>query len=111
MNDAYGGSDHNVEIIITETGWATNGNTNFQFANLENSGIYYKNMLNLMKEKTSKLYNVKIFFFELFDEDRKGSQEQLHEKHFGILDSNGNWKNYAQNMDQIKSILKFRVYR
>merc|ERR1712228_85690 len=54
---------------------------------------WYSNVLPSMSDESSKLYGVKIFFFELFDEDEKQwKNNKVHESHFGIYDKNGNMK-------------------
>eukprot|EP00484_Ammonia_sp_Unknown_P024577 CAMPEP_0197029060 /NCGR_PEP_ID=MMETSP1384-20130603/8599_1 /TAXON_ID=29189 /ORGANISM="Ammonia sp." /LENGTH=630 /DNA_ID=CAMNT_0042458163 /DNA_START=46 /DNA_END=1938 /DNA_ORIENTATION=+ len=96
MKDAYGG-EHNVEIIITETGWSTSSSSDsFQsIATAYNANRFYFNTMRLMKDSSSELYGVKIFFFELFDEDLKSGVDV--EKSFGVFDTSGSLKLDALN--------------
>lgn len=87
MEDAL--SNNGVEIIITETGWSSYS-TVYDFATTSNANKYYQNTLRLMQDSTSEIYNTRIYFFELFDESKKGGGDW--EQHFGVYDENGDIK-------------------
>merc|ERR1712228_164530 len=77
-----------------ETGWATAGDSP---ASGPNANTYYSNILKSMNSSSSMLYGVKIFFFELFDEnEKKGSS---FEPNFGVYDQDGNMKSDFKHND------------
>ena len=63
-------SNHGVEVVITETGWSSYSSS-YSFATVSNANSYTENALRLMNDASSKLYGVKVFWFELFDEYSK----------------------------------------
>ena len=79
--------NNGVEIIISETGWATKGGT---YGSTKYAKQYYENVCKSMNNPLSRLHGVNIFFFELFDEDNKPNGEW--ERNFGIFDKIGNKK-------------------
>ena len=85
-------NDHGVEIIITETGWSTsNGDdSDYNWATTANATKFYTNTIRLMNDASPELYNARIYFFELFDEDNKSGGD--YEKHFGFFHGNGTLK-------------------
>ena len=83
-------SNHSVEIIITETGWPTySGDSMYSHATTKNAIKYYKNTIRLMNDEDSELYDTRIYFFEVFDEDLKDGD---HEQNFGFFDATTNLK-------------------
>ena len=87
MEDAV--SNHGVEIVVTETGWSSYSSS-YGFATVSNANEYTANALRLMNDPNSKLYGVKVFWFELFDEDLKSGGDW--EQHFGWFDLYGSLK-------------------
>ena len=83
--DVYGAND--IELIVTETGWSTSSTSKSSFATTQNAKDYYANIVASMNDETSPLYQKKIYFFELFDEDLKGNGDW--EPYFGIYDTSG----------------------
>eukprot|EP01083_Nonionella_stella_P092900 260200_1 len=81
-------TDDTIEIVVTETGWATSSAVNeCQYANVSNAKIYIDTTLQSMNDRWSPLYGVKVFFFELLDENEKPLFEC--ERDFGFYDMNG----------------------
>eukprot|EP00486_Rosalina_sp_Unknown_P006725 CAMPEP_0201572134 /NCGR_PEP_ID=MMETSP0190_2-20130828/15232_1 /ASSEMBLY_ACC=CAM_ASM_000263 /TAXON_ID=37353 /ORGANISM="Rosalina sp." /LENGTH=618 /DNA_ID=CAMNT_0047997517 /DNA_START=29 /DNA_END=1885 /DNA_ORIENTATION=- len=87
MENVYG--NNGVEIVVTETGWSTYSST-YDFATTSNANKYYQNTLRLMEDSTSEIYNKRIYFFELFDESKKGGGDW--EQHFGVYSETGSLK-------------------
>jgi len=95
MENVYPGARDNIELIVTETGWSSySASMKSSFSNVGNAKDYYKNTLKAMNNPSSILYEKKIYFFELFDEDMKGNWgiDQDWEPYFGIYDKYGNSK-------------------
>ena len=80
---------------MTETGWSSqSASTKSSFSNIANAKDYIANTLKAMNNPSSILYEKKIYFFELFDEDMKGNwgNDQDWEPYFGIYNKYGNSK-------------------
>ncbi len=76
------------EIIISETGWPSDGNTiDEAVPNLENARYYLINFVSWAESK-----NIKYFYFEAFDEPWKANYEGPQGAHWGIFDRFGNIK-------------------
>lgn len=75
--------NNSVEIIISETGWSTSS-PSFDFATLENAKSFYNNTFRQMKDPETDLYGVRIYAFELFDENLKYGGDW--EPYFGLYD-------------------------
>jgi len=97
--------NNNVEIMVTETGWPTAGN---YVASVDNARSYYENTLALMSNPSSKLYQKYIFFFDLFDEDKKDNER---ERSFGIYDRYGNEKFNGLDGDVLFNAPKEPTYK
>eukprot|EP01084_Bolivina_argentea_P035366 65610_1 len=80
-------SDNNIEVIITETGWPSYGGG---VGSKVNANVWYNSVLNSIKNPLSKLYGVKIFFFEAFDEWEKTGEGW--ERNWGIYQQDGTAK-------------------
>eukprot|EP01083_Nonionella_stella_P090844 253865_1 len=87
MEDVLAGNE--VEIIVTETGWASKSDV-YSFATVTNANKYFENTLRLMKDSSSEIYNKKIYYFELLDENKKYGGDW--ERNFGVYDQNGTLK-------------------
>jgi exo-beta-1,3-glucanase (GH17 family) len=74
---------HDIPVVITEAGWATNSNgrgINPENVNEEYQKIYFEKLMDWVEKE-----NILSFFFEAFDENWKGSPEPLEpEKHWGL---------------------------
>ncbi|XP_022762287.1 glucan endo-1,3-beta-glucosidase-like [Durio zibethinus] len=76
----------NMEVIVSETGWPSDGGT---AATIENASTYYQNVINHVKnngtpKKSGTL--IQAYLFAMFDEDQKGPAET--ERHFGLFSPN-----------------------
>jgi exo-beta-1,3-glucanase (GH17 family) len=78
VRDALG----DVNIVITEAGWATTASEFGKRASQEKQLEYYNDLMAWSKEM-----NITTFFFEAFDEDWKGNDNNPMgaEKHWGIF--------------------------
>lgn len=95
MENIYPGAYNNIELIVTETGWSTySPSTKSSFSTPSNAKDYISNVIDSMDNPSSILYQKKIYFFELFDEDMKGNwgHDQDWEPYFGIYDKSGDSK-------------------
>nr|POE64807.1 glucan endo-1,3-beta-glucosidase, basic isoform [Quercus suber] len=71
----------NLTIIVTETGWPSDGGV---AATVDNVGTYYKNLISHVNNGTLKRPGpLETYLFAMFDEDQKGPAET--EKHFGLF--------------------------
>jgi exo-beta-1,3-glucanase (GH17 family) len=76
----------NHKMVIGEIGWATIGTEFGEWASEEKQQRFYHEIMDWAKTK-----NITTFFFEAFDEDWKGNNEDLRgdpmgaEKHWGIF--------------------------
>lgn len=81
-----------MEVMITETGWASHGDTNEPAATAENARTYNYNLRKrLAKRKGTPLRPkrvLKAYIFALFNEDSKPGQ--LSEKNYGLFKADGN---------------------
>ncbi|RAL44203.1 hypothetical protein DM860_016449 [Cuscuta australis] len=81
-----------MEVVITETGWASHGGTNEPAATTENARTYNYNLRKrLAKRKGTPLRPksvLKAYIFALFNEDSKPGQ--LSEKNYGLFKADGN---------------------
>ena len=88
------------QIHIGETGWASQANVNYgdegsKAANEYNQKVFYDAM-----RQWSDEYGASMFLFQAFDEPWKGNATNPgdSEKHFGLIDINGNAKYVAWDM-------------
>lgn len=78
----------NKPIIISETGWPSDGNIiGNAIPSQENSAFYFLNFVSWAKAE-----NVKYFYFEAFDEPWKANYEGPQGAHWGVWDKNGKLK-------------------
>ncbi|XP_070012432.1 glucan endo-1,3-beta-glucosidase, acidic isoform X1 [Nicotiana sylvestris] len=74
----------NVEIIVSESGWPSEGNS---AATIENAQTYYENLINHVKSGAGtpkKPGNaIETYLFAMFDENNK--EGDITEKHFGLF--------------------------
>lgn len=81
-----------MEVIITETGWASNGDTNEAAATANNARIYNYNLRKrLAKKKGTPLRPkrvVKAYIFAIFNENLKPGPTS--ERNFGLFKADGN---------------------
>eukprot|EP00249_Psilotum_nudum_P001990 c14791_g1_i1 orf=290-1795(-) len=92
--EAMGYSDLNV--LISETGWPTQGGTSEQGADVENAATYNNNLVTHILSSTGTPHRpgqpIDAFVFSLFDEDRKPGSES--ERHWGVYNPDGSRKYY-----------------
>ena len=71
-------------VVITEAGWATNSNgrgIHPELVNERNQKIYFNDLMHWAEAN-----QILTFFFEAFDENRKGSPDPMEpEKHWGLF--------------------------
>eukprot|EP00485_Elphidium_margaritaceum_P013295 CAMPEP_0202728366 /NCGR_PEP_ID=MMETSP1385-20130828/185590_1 /ASSEMBLY_ACC=CAM_ASM_000861 /TAXON_ID=933848 /ORGANISM="Elphidium margaritaceum" /LENGTH=456 /DNA_ID=CAMNT_0049394613 /DNA_START=42 /DNA_END=1412 /DNA_ORIENTATION=+ len=79
-----------LEIVIAETGWSTQGSSSSWWSTLENAQLFWNSTLHQMSDANAELYGVKIYAFELFDENQKYGGD--HEQHFGLYTMSGESK-------------------
>ncbi|XP_009607576.1 glucan endo-1,3-beta-glucosidase, acidic [Nicotiana tomentosiformis] len=92
----------NVEIIVSESGWPSEGNS---AATIENAQTYYRNLIDHVKrgagtpKKPGK--SIETYLFAMFDEnDKKG---EITEKHFGLFSPDQRAK-YQLNFNSLMPI-------
>ncbi|XP_055818840.1 glucan endo-1,3-beta-glucosidase A-like [Solanum dulcamara] len=74
----------NIEIIVSESGWPSEGNPS---ATLENARTYYTNLINHVKggagtpKKPGR--TIETYLFAMFDENNKNGE--ISEQHFGLF--------------------------
>ncbi|KAF7154130.1 hypothetical protein RHSIM_Rhsim01G0193700 [Rhododendron simsii] len=75
----------NVEIVVSETGWPSVGDT---AASVENAETYYRNLINRVKGGSPKRPGraIETYWFAMFDENMKPGAES--ERHFGLFSPN-----------------------
>eukprot|EP00924_Labyrinthula_sp_SR-Ha-C_P009376 snap_masked-scaffold_2-processed-gene-21.1-mRNA-1 protein AED:1.00 eAED:1.00 QI:0/-1/0/0/-1/1/1/0/332 len=86
--DRHFGYRSNFQIVVGETGWPSSGN---DLATPSNGINYLRNAISWIENtglSGSKL--ARAYVFELLDENLKSGDET--ERHFGVLDANGNLK-------------------
>ncbi|XP_019192102.1 PREDICTED: glucan endo-1,3-beta-glucosidase 11-like isoform X1 [Ipomoea nil] len=80
-----------MEVVVTETGWASHGGQNEPAATVDNARTYNYNLRKrLAKKKGTPLRPktaLKVYVFALFNEDLK--QGQLSEKNYGLFKPDG----------------------
>ncbi len=75
-------------VIVSETGWPSQGNTiGSAVASLTNASYYFLNFVSWARAKS-----VNYFYFEAFDESWKAQYEGPQGAHWGILDKDGSLK-------------------
>jgi len=81
----------NLEVIVTETGWPSNGDADEAGATLENAQTYNGNLLQLLAQNkgTPLRPNVVLqaYLFALFNEDLKPGPTS--ERNYGLFQPNG----------------------
>jgi exo-beta-1,3-glucanase (GH17 family) len=81
------------EVIVSEAGWPSAGDTNaLSVPTLENANFYFLNFISW-----ARAMNVKIFYFEAFDESWKTSEGAVG-PNWGIFDKNGAMKTGMQKV-------------
>nr|GMD10535.1 glucan endo-1,3-beta-glucosidase 14 [Ipomoea batatas] len=82
---------HRMEVIVSETGWASNGDQNEAGANVKNAKTYNDNLRKrLLKKKGTPLKPktpVKAYIFALFNENLKPGPTS--ERNFGLFKQDG----------------------
>eukprot|EP00249_Psilotum_nudum_P023849 c29005_g1_i1 orf=322-1362(-) len=76
----------NIPILVTETGWPTQGNS---AATVANAKMYNGNLVNHVSKGTPERPGVMIeaYIFEMFNEDLKTGEE--YEKYWGVFNADG----------------------
>jgi len=83
--ESLAASNPGKEIIIGETGWPTSGDTIIQaVANPENARRYFTEVT-----EWARTNNIKVYWFEAFDESWKAAYEGPQGSAWGIFDKNG----------------------
>eukprot|EP00253_Pinus_taeda_P020094 PITA_20094 len=81
----------NIEVIVTETGWPSNGDADEAGATLQNAQTYNGNLLQLLAQNkgTPLRPNVVLqaYLFALFNEDMKPGPTS--ERNYGLFEPNG----------------------
>ncbi|KAL6521355.1 hypothetical protein OROGR_017924 [Orobanche gracilis] len=82
----------NIPILVTETGWPSEGGSNEPDANSDNANTYNSNLIRHVFNKTGTPKHpgvaVSTYIYELYNEDLKPGP--LSEKNWGLFDANGN---------------------
>ncbi|KAH9617992.1 hypothetical protein KSS87_005807, partial [Heliosperma pusillum] len=80
-----------MEVIVSETGWASKGDPNEDGATLKNARTYNKNLKKLLMKRKGTPYRphtvVKAYIFALFNEDLKPGPTS--ERNFGLFNHDG----------------------
>uniref|UniRef100_A0A7N0TII7 glucan endo-1,3-beta-D-glucosidase n=1 Tax=Kalanchoe fedtschenkoi TaxID=63787 RepID=A0A7N0TII7_KALFE len=80
-----------MEVIVSETGWASKGDENEVGANVKNARTYNYNLLKLLMKKKGTPYRpkkvVKAYVFALFNENLKPGPSS--ERNFGLFKHDG----------------------
>ncbi|XP_075489794.1 glucan endo-1,3-beta-glucosidase 14-like isoform X1 [Primulina tabacum] len=80
-----------MEVIVSETGWASNGDENEVGANLKNARTYNRNLRKRLLKKKGTPYRpkmlVKAYVFALFNENSKPGPTS--ERNFGLFKADG----------------------
>uniref|UniRef100_A0A7N0TG79 glucan endo-1,3-beta-D-glucosidase n=1 Tax=Kalanchoe fedtschenkoi TaxID=63787 RepID=A0A7N0TG79_KALFE len=80
-----------MEVIVSETGWASKGDENEVGANVQNARTYNYNLLKLLMKKKGTPYRpkkvVKAYVFALFNENLKPGPTS--ERNFGLFKHDG----------------------
>ncbi|KAL3618357.1 hypothetical protein CASFOL_038678 [Castilleja foliolosa] len=80
-----------MEVIVSETGWASKGDQNEAGANLKNARTYNRNLRKRLLKKKGTPYRprraVKAYVFALFNENLKPGP--LSERNFGLFKADG----------------------
>ncbi|XP_041997045.1 glucan endo-1,3-beta-glucosidase 14-like [Salvia splendens] len=82
---------HRVEVIVSETGWASKGDDNEAGATVKNAKIYNGNLKKRLMKKKGTPYRpkraVKAYVFALFNENSKPGPTS--ERNFGLFKADG----------------------
>ncbi|KMT00668.1 hypothetical protein BVRB_9g219580 [Beta vulgaris subsp. vulgaris] len=80
-----------MEVIVSETGWASKGDPNENGATVKNAKTYNGNLKKLLYKKKGTPYRphipIKAYVFALFNEDSKPGP--LSERNFGLFKADG----------------------
>jgi exo-beta-1,3-glucanase (GH17 family) len=90
----------NKQIHIGETGWSSIANVHFGEEASRASDEYKQKVYSDLIRAWSSEFGASVFLFQAFDEPWKGSADNPgdSEKHFGLIDINGNVKYIAWEM-------------
>lgn len=81
----------NTQVVVTETGWPSKGDSKEPDATLENANTYNSNLIRRVLNKTGTPKRpglaVSTFIYELYNEDKKPGP--VSEKNWGLFDANG----------------------
>jgi hypothetical protein len=88
------------QIHIGELGWASFANVHYGDAGSKAASEYKQKVFHDAVRTWSNEYGTALFFFQAFDEPWKGNADNPgdSEKHFGLIDINGNAKYVAWDM-------------
>ncbi|MFT5996691.1 MAG: exo-beta-1,3-glucanase (GH17 family) [Gammaproteobacteria bacterium] len=88
------------QIHIGETGWASVANVNYGDAGSKAANEYKQKAFSDATRTWSNKFGASLFLFQAFDEPWKGDADNAgdSEKHFGLIDINGNAKYVAWDM-------------
>ncbi|BAT76339.1 Glucan endo-1,3-beta-glucosidase [Vigna angularis] len=82
---------HKMEVIVTETGWASNGDQSEAGANVTNARTYNYNLRKRLAKRKGTPHRpkniVKAYIFALFNENEKGGH--LSERNYGLFKADG----------------------
>ncbi|BEU01965.1 hypothetical protein OAG1_07650 [Agarivorans sp. OAG1] len=89
--------DSSKQIHIGETGWSTVSNENFGAGGTQAADEYKQKAFYDAMRTFSNDFGASLFFFQAFDEPWKGDESNPghSEKHFGLIDIDGNVKYLA----------------
>ncbi len=91
------------QVHIGETGWASIANVNYGDAGSKAADEYKQKVFSDAMRTWSNEFGASLFLFQAFDEPWKGNANNPgdSEKHFGLIDINGNAKYVAWDMVDI----------
>lgn len=91
----------NKQVVISETGWPSEGNTvGKAVPSVANEAYYFLNFISF-----AKATNTQYFYFEAFDENWKGNSLNPQEKHWGL------WNNLMKMKTGINDVFKGKTVK